>query len=78
MIERAQHKREYDSWESIGDIIQRAGYEQADQNDETPPNADDADIRPKYDEEPMVGVTNQLLKSISFDTGQQHYWHLTS
>ncbi|GJT94329.1 hypothetical protein Tco_1083174 [Tanacetum coccineum] len=51
--------KEYDSWVNDRQIqtteIQRAGYETADRDDA---HADDADIRPIYDDEPMI-ITNQ-------------------
>ncbi|GKB65582.1 hypothetical protein Tco_0921768, partial [Tanacetum coccineum] len=55
---RALHKREYDSW----DTSSRSG------NDA---HADDADIRPIYDEEPMVEVQTTAEINV-FATGQQH------
>ncbi|GJV03672.1 hypothetical protein Tco_1337241 [Tanacetum coccineum] len=60
--ERAQHKREYDSWNKEQDTSSRSG------NDA---HADDADIRPIYDEEPMAEVQTTAEINI-FATGQQH------
>ncbi|GJT17992.1 hypothetical protein Tco_0876698 [Tanacetum coccineum] len=92
--ERAQHKREYDSWvnerqiqttegkvdtgkavdaslvntESIGTESKEQDTSSRSGNDA---HADDADIRPIYDEEPMVEVQTTADINI-FATGQQH------
>ncbi|GJZ46352.1 hypothetical protein Tco_0593948, partial [Tanacetum coccineum] len=92
--ERAQHKREYDSWvnerqiqttegkvdtgkavdaslvntESIGTESKEQDTSSRSGNDA---HADDADIRPIYDEEPMVEVQTTAEINI-FATGQQH------
>ncbi|GJV33187.1 hypothetical protein Tco_1393587 [Tanacetum coccineum] len=92
--ERAQHKREYDSWvnerqiqttegkvdtgkavdaslvntESIGTESKEHDTSSRSGNDA---HADDADIRPIYDEEPMVEVQTTAEINI-FATGQQH------
>ncbi|GJT90845.1 hypothetical protein Tco_1079690 [Tanacetum coccineum] len=92
--ERAQHKREYDSWvnerqiqttedkvdtgkavdaslvntESIGTESKEQDTSSRSGNDA---HADDADIRPIYDEEPMVEVQTTAKINI-FATGQQH------
>ncbi|GJU24794.1 hypothetical protein Tco_1163415 [Tanacetum coccineum] len=92
--ERAQHKREYDSWvnerqiqtaedkvdtgkavdaslvntESIGTESKEQDTSSRSGNDA---HADDADIRPIYDEEPMAEVQTTAEINI-FATGQQH------
>ncbi|GKC60820.1 hypothetical protein Tco_1088418 [Tanacetum coccineum] len=92
--ERAQHKREYDSWvnerqiqttedkvdtgkavdaslvntESIGTESKEQDTSNRSGNDA---HADDADIRPIYDEEPMAEVQTTAEINI-FATGQQH------
>ncbi|GJY22062.1 hypothetical protein Tco_0394628 [Tanacetum coccineum] len=92
--ERAQHKREYDSWvnerqiqttedkvdsskaldaslvdtESSGTALKEQDTSSRSGNDA---HADDADIRPIYDEEPMVEVQTTAEINI-FATGQQH------
>ncbi|GKB79375.1 hypothetical protein Tco_0946270, partial [Tanacetum coccineum] len=92
--ERAQHKREYDSWvnerqiqttedkvdtgkavdaslvntESIGTESKEQDTSNRSGNDA---HADDADIRPIYDKEPMVEVQTTAEINI-FSTGQQH------
>ncbi|GJU58711.1 hypothetical protein Tco_1236477 [Tanacetum coccineum] len=92
--ERAQHKREYDSWvnerqiqttegkvdtgkvvdaslvntESIGTESKEQDTSSRSGNDA---HADDADIRPIYDEEPMAEVQTTAEINV-FATGQQH------
>ncbi|GKB45305.1 hypothetical protein Tco_0896058 [Tanacetum coccineum] len=92
--ERAQHKREYDSWVNERQIqttedkvdtgkavdaslvnIESIGTESKEQDTSSrsgnDAHADDADIRPIYDEEPMVEVQTTAEINI-FATGQQH------
>ncbi|GJR47007.1 hypothetical protein Tco_1315110 [Tanacetum coccineum] len=92
--ERAQHKREYDSWVNerqiqttedkvdTGKVVDASlvntesiGTESKEQDTSSRPgndaHADDADIKPIYDEEPMVEVQTTAEINI-FATGQQH------
>ncbi|GJZ48393.1 hypothetical protein Tco_0602225 [Tanacetum coccineum] len=62
--ERAQHKREYDSWVNERQIQTTEGKVDTGK-------AVDANIRPIYDEEPMVEVQTTAEINI-FATGQQH------
>ncbi|GJY16336.1 retrovirus-related pol polyprotein from transposon TNT 1-94 [Tanacetum coccineum] len=59
--ERAQHKREYDSWVNERQIQTTEGKidtgKAVDASLGNDAHADDADIRPIYDEEPMVEIT---------------------
>ncbi|GJW31718.1 hypothetical protein Tco_0051750 [Tanacetum coccineum] len=92
--ERAQHKREYDSWvnerqiQTAEDKVDTGKYDASLGNTESmgpteskeqdtssrsgnDAHADDADIRPIYDEEPMAEVQTTAEINI-FATGQQH------
>ncbi|GJT57336.1 hypothetical protein Tco_0992390 [Tanacetum coccineum] len=62
--ERAQHKREYDS--RVNDRQMQTTEEKVDTR-----NDEHADIRPIYDEEPMVEVQTTAEINV-FATGQQH------
>ncbi|GKB89052.1 hypothetical protein Tco_0961324 [Tanacetum coccineum] len=62
--ERAQHKREYDSWVNERQI-------QTTEDKVDTGKAVDANIRPIYDEEPMAEVQTTAEINI-FATGQQH------
>ncbi|GJX08956.1 hypothetical protein Tco_0198815 [Tanacetum coccineum] len=62
--ERAQHKREYDSW--VNERQMQTTEEKVDSS-----KALDANIRPIYDEEPMAEVHTTAEINI-FATGQQH------
>ncbi|GJX95649.1 hypothetical protein Tco_0351447 [Tanacetum coccineum] len=70
--ERAQHKREYDSWgmneATDARTTERKKLIPESGNDA---HADDADIRPIYDEEPMAEVQTTAEIDV-FATGQQH------
>ncbi|GKB59626.1 hypothetical protein Tco_0915812 [Tanacetum coccineum] len=88
--ERAQHKREYDSWVNERQIqkteekvdtskaldaslvdTESSGTESKEQDTSSDAHAEDADIRPIYDEEPMAEV--QMTAEINvFAIGQQH------
>ncbi|GJR22508.1 hypothetical protein Tco_0971035 [Tanacetum coccineum] len=92
--ERAQHKREYDSWVNERQMqtteekvdtskaldaslvdIESSGTESKEQDTSSrsgnDAHADDADIRPIYDEEPMAEVQTTAKINV-FATGQQH------
>ncbi|GKA17229.1 hypothetical protein Tco_0697066 [Tanacetum coccineum] len=62
--ERAQHKREYDSW--VNERQMQTTEEKVDTS-----KALDANIRPIYDEEPMAEVQTTAEINV-FATGQQH------
>ncbi|GJX84487.1 hypothetical protein Tco_0335261 [Tanacetum coccineum] len=68
--ERAQHKREYDSWVNKRQIQTTEGKDTSSRSGNDA-HADDADIGPIYDEEPMVEV--QITTKINiFAIGQQY------
>ncbi|GJT02897.1 putative reverse transcriptase domain-containing protein [Tanacetum coccineum] len=60
--ERAKHKQEYNNW--VNERQMQTTEDKVDSSKALDANADDADIRPIYDEEPMV-CTKHWLKSIS-------------
>ncbi|GKG51871.1 hypothetical protein Tco_0544509, partial [Tanacetum coccineum] len=62
--ERAQHKREYDSWVNERQIQTTEDKVDTSSRSRNDAHADDADIRPIYDEEPMVLRHKRLLKSM--------------
>nr|GEX66035.1 hypothetical protein [Tanacetum cinerariifolium] len=68
--ERGHHKREYDSWVNER---QMQTTEEKDTNNRlgNDAHADDADIRPIYDEEPMAEVQTTAEINV-FATGQKH------
>ncbi|GJU27343.1 hypothetical protein Tco_1165964 [Tanacetum coccineum] len=68
--ERAQHKREYDSWVNERQM-QTTKEKDTSSRSRNDAHADDADIRPIYDEEPMAKVQTTAEINV-FATGQQH------
>ncbi|GJZ13010.1 hypothetical protein Tco_0548240 [Tanacetum coccineum] len=66
--ERAKHKEEYNSWVNEANTITEDKVESTSRNDA---HADDADIRPIYDEEPMAEVQTTAEINV-FAIGQHH------
>ncbi|GJV72051.1 hypothetical protein Tco_1492046 [Tanacetum coccineum] len=66
--ERAKHKQEYNSWKSSGTTLKEQDTSSRSGNDA---HADDADIRPIYNEEPMAEVQTTAEINV-FAIGQQH------
>ncbi|GJV49233.1 hypothetical protein Tco_1439445 [Tanacetum coccineum] len=67
---RALHKREYDSWVNERQM-QTTEEKDTSSRSGNDAHADDADIRPIYDEEPMAEVQTTAKINV-FATGQQH------
>ncbi|GJV41119.1 hypothetical protein Tco_1419559 [Tanacetum coccineum] len=65
--ERAKHKQEYNSW--VNERQMQTTEDKVDSRNDA--HADDADIRPRYEEEPMAEVQTTAKINI-FATGQQH------
>ncbi|GJW55482.1 hypothetical protein Tco_0099567 [Tanacetum coccineum] len=73
--ERAKHKEEYDSWVNERQI-QTTEDKDTSSRSGNDAHADDADIRPIYDEESMVMVYNNCIDDINiFATETTAYWH---